>query len=281
MKHRRILWLTASIAAAAIWSVGIEPRWVAHREIAHTVADWKGPAGLKVVVASDWHLTDRRFWRVMTAERAGQIIDDINAAQPDVILLPGDLVADGHLGAAESGISADQIAAVLGRLKARLGVYAALGNHDWWFDGPRMADALQKQGIHVLENEATPLPGTPLWVVGIGDSRSGHAQPVRAVAKLPPGAQSLVFMHDPAAMLQLPPTLGLLAAGHTHGGQVSIPFFGALYVSSTAPRSWGYGWVEHGANRMYVTSGLGVSILPIRFNMRPEWVMFTINGAGR
>lgn len=65
-------------------------------------------------------------------------------------------------------------------------------------------------------------------------------------------------------------------AGHTHGGQVSLPFLGAPVVPGAAPLRWAHGWVEHGGNRMYVTSGLGVSILPVRFNVRPEWVVFTI-----
>ena len=67
---------------------------------------------------------------------------------------------------------------------------------------------------------------------------------------------------------------GLVVAAHTHGGQVSVPGYGALIVPGAAPREWAYGWITHKGRRMYVTSGLGVSILPVRFNMRPEWVMF-------
>jgi uncharacterized protein len=265
------------ILLLAVWSVLVEPRWVAQRQIAHAVPQWPGPAGLKVAVASDWHFTKRALWRVMTVERARSIVQDINAAQPDVILLPGDLIADRDYQPDAAATPEDEIAQVLGELKAPLGVYAVLGNHDWWHDGPKMTAALQRHGITVLENDAVPLKNTKLWVAGIGDDYTEHSHPAQAVAKLPAGAQALVIMHDPASMKAMPPVRGLVVAGHTHGGQVYLPGIGAPVVPGAAPRSWAYGWVEHGDNTMYVTSGLGVSIFPIRFNMRPEWVMFTMN----
>ncbi len=273
-------WLLAALsllALLAIWSVLIEPRWVAHRAHAVAVPQWAGPPGLKVAVASDWHFTKRPLWRVMTVERAQAIVAQINHAKPDVILLPGDLIADHDYAPDRAATAEDEIADVLGKLKAPLGVYAVLGNHDWWHDGPRLSDALKKRGIQVLENSALPIPGSALWVVGIGDDFTGHSRPALAAAQVPPGGQALVLMHDPHSFKTLPLTQGLVVAGHTHGGQVYLPLIGAPVVPGAAPRSWAYGWVSEGQNRMYVTSGLGVSILPIRFNMRPEWVLFTIN----
>lgn len=259
------------------WAFIIEPRWVAHREISEAVPNWQGPPGLKVAVASDWHFTKRPLRRVMTVERARAIVSEINAARPDVILIPGDLIAEHNYQLDLAATPEDEIAEVLGGLKAPLGVYAALGNHDWWHDGPRFTAALERRGIKVLENDAQQLKGTPIWVVGIGDDMTGHSDPRAAVKKVPPGAQSLVLMHEPASLMGLPPMRGLIVAGHTHGGQVYLPFAGALVVPGAGPKDWAYGWVEHGDNRMYITSGLGVSILPVRFNMRPEWVMFTLN----
>lgn len=256
-----------------IWAFLIEPRWVAEREIHETVAGWRGPSGLKVAVASDWHLGQHSFKSVMTVARAQAIVERINAARPDLILLPGDFIS-GH---GEDGPSVDEIAQVLGRLHAPLGVYAVLGNHDWWGDGPGLAEAFSRAGITVLENSAKALPSTDLWLVGIGDDYTGHADPGRALRDLPGSAQALVMMHDPASLAELPSISGRIFAGHTHGGQVWLPFIGALVVPGRAPRRWAYGWVEHQGNRLYVTSGLGTSILPLRFNQRPEWVMFTLN----
>lgn len=277
---KRLLGVLAVLTLGIVWSVGIEPRWVAQRTLAHSVKAWQGPAGLKVAVASDWHFTKRPWWRVMTVERAGRIVEEINAAAPDVVLLPGDLIADRDYLPEHAPTAEDEIAAVLGRLKAPLGVYAVLGNHDWWHDGEKFTQALRRHGIQVLENEAVPLKGTALWVAGIGDDSTGHSQPRKAVAKLPAGAQTLLLMHDPASFVDLPPVQGLVVAAHTHGGQVYLPWVGAPIVPGAAPRQWAYGWVEYAGNRMYVTSGLGVSIFPVRFNMRPEWALFTINDEG-
>lgn len=275
-RYRVWIGLFVLALALALWSVLIEPRWVAARTFSHAVPGWRGPPGLKVAVASDWHFTKRALWRVMTVERARRIVQEINAAQPDVVLLPGDLIADRDYRPDTAATPEGEIAQVLGGLKARYGVYVVLGNHDWWHHGTKFQQALAANGITVLENHAVPLPGTALWVAGIGDDFTGHSQPAKAVSAVPPGAQALVLMHDPASFAALPPVRGLVVAGHTHGGQVSVPGFGALVLPGRAPRQWAYGWVEHGDNRMYVTSGLGVSIFPVRFNMRPEWVLFTI-----
>lgn len=261
----------ALLAALAIWSFGIEPRWVATRVEPLASAQWQPPAGLKVAVAGDWHLSADAAWRVTTVARAAAIVDAINAAKPDVVLLPGDFLAGAG---GDEELTIEAMAAVLGRLEAPQGVYAVLGNHDWWHDGPRTARALAAQGIRVLENAAARLPGHAIWVVGIGDHSTGHSAPGAALAGVPPGAAALVMMHDPASFAQLPPIRGLVVAAHTHGGQVSLPGYGALLVPGAAPREWAHGWIAHQGRRMYVTSGLGVSILPVRFNMRPEWVMF-------
>ena len=270
---RRRLILGALLAGAALWSIGLEPRWVAERTERLQPAAWGGAPSLRVAVASDWHLTTRAIERVVTIERAEAIVDSINAAKPDVILLPGDFLA----GTSDSeSLPIESMAKVLGRLKAPLGVYAVLGNHDWWHGGDEVQAALQQHGIKVLNNEAEQLPDSEVWIVGVGDDSTGHSWPKRAMAKVPAGAPTLVMMHDPASLVQLPQTTGLAVAGHTHGGQVRIPGYGALIVPGAAPREWSYGWIEHEGKRAYVTSGLGVSILPVRLFTRPEWVLFEI-----
>ncbi|MFB2351114.1 metallophosphoesterase, partial [Priestia megaterium] len=96
-------------------------------------------------------------------------------AQPDVVLLPGDLIADRDYRPDIAATPEDEIAQVLGGLKAKYGVFAVLGNHDWWHHGERFQQALRRQGITVLENQAVPLAGTQLWVAGIGDDFTGHS----------------------------------------------------------------------------------------------------------
>jgi predicted MPP superfamily phosphohydrolase len=273
--RRAALAAVAVLLLLATWSLGIEPRWVAQRQVDVRLPGWQRPP-LKVAVASDWHLT-RSAWRVMTPDHARRIVDAINASQPDLILLPGDFIS-GSGDPGQGALDPDEIAAILGRLRAPLGVHAVLGNHDWWHDGPAVAAALQRRGIQVLENQARAVDAG-LWLAGVGDHSTGHSNPARALAGIPANAQVLVLMHDPASLLAMPPVQGFGVAGHTHGGQVALPGIGALIVPGTAPRSWAYGWIEHAGLRAWVTSGLGVSILPVRFNGRPEWVLFTIDAA--
>lgn len=258
-----------------MWCVLIEPRWVAKREF-NALLPHSKPLGLKVVVTSDWHLTKRLLWRVMTTDRAINIVQDINATKPDVILIAGDLIAEESQKSLLANTVEDEIALVLGKLHAKQGVYAVLGNHDNWYDNARMKVALEKQNIHVLENEAELIAAKQLWIVGIGDESTGHAAIDLVIKKLPNNAKALVMMHDPGTFTNMPKLNALFFAGHTHGGQVYLPWIGALIVPNAAPRAWAYGWVSFHENLMYVTSGLGVSILPIRFNMRPEWVLFNI-----
>lgn len=269
-------WLLLVLALLAVWALLIEPRWVARRDLPVEVPQWRGPPGLKVVVASDWHIA-HEFKRVMTIARANAIVDEINAAQPDVILLPGDFIS----GRGEDGTTAADVAAVLGRLKATRGVYAVLGNHDWWTDSSGFNRALRAAGITVLLNEAVPLPGTSLWVVGIGDRTSMQSDPTRAMRQLPPGAQALTLMHDPASARSFKPAPGLAVAAHTHGGQVWIPFYGSAVAPHGWPNDQTHGWVNVNGRPLYITSGLGVSIYPVRFNMRPEWVIFTMDAPKR
>lgn len=267
--------ITLTLVLLAIWSVFIEPRWVAHKVLDAKLPNQK-TLGLKVILTSDWHFTKNAVWRVMTHARANNIIKNINKTKPDIILITGDLIAEPNQKPTFANTVEDEIAQTLGKLKASKGVYAVLGNHDNWYHHNKIKHALTKQGIQVLENKALLIPSTKLWIAGIGDETTRHANPLKAIKEIPKRAPSLIMMHDPASFASLPRLNSVSFAGHTHGGQISIPFYGAPIMPSKAPSAWAYGWVKHNNNMMYVTSGLGVSILPIRFNMRPEWVQFNI-----
>lgn len=216
----------------------------------------------------------------MTIERAQKIVADINASEPDVIVIAGDLIADRDYKSTIAATATQEIALVLSGLKAKHGVFVALGNHDWWFDGEAFTRELQDKGISVLENNSHKINGLDLWLTGFGDALTGHEDPKRALKTLPENAPAIIFMHDPGTLKKIPTewhnSNAIFMAGHTHGGQVYLPFYGAPIVPATGPREWAYGWVQYLGKHMYVTSGLGVSILPVRLNMRPEWVTFTL-----
>jgi uncharacterized protein len=268
------------VAVAFIWTVIIEPRWVAKREIPIKLSENNHLKGLKVVLTSDWHFTKRPLWKVMSIERARNIVAKINTAKPDVIILAGDFIADKNYKPTIAATPEEEIALVFGELKARHGVYAVLGNHDWWQNGEAFTKALHQQNITVLENNAIKINDLNLYIAGIGDALTGHENSNGALENVPKNAPVIVAMHDPGSLKQISSSWqnpnALFVAGHTHGGQVYLPILGAPWVPATGPREWAYGWVQHQNHNMYVTSGLGVSILPVRFNMRPEWVEFTL-----
>ncbi|HEX6735524.1 MAG TPA: metallophosphoesterase [Azonexus sp.] len=272
MKRLRLL-VWATLLGLAGWSFAIEPGWLQERRLTLNAADWSGPP-LTIAVAADLHTGAPHAGLPMLR----RVVDQLLAGQPDLILLPGDFVIQNVLGS--EAVAPAAIAVELARLKAPLGVYATLGNHDWWHDGEQVRQALTEAGITVLENAAValPTPAGPLWLAGIGDDMTDHARPEKALAGVPAEARLIVMMHDPANAPDLPARTLVAFAGHTHGGQVRLPFLGALVTPGRAPRQHAYGWIPDVPAPTFVTAGVGTSILPIRFNCPPETVVLRLSG---
>jgi predicted MPP superfamily phosphohydrolase len=270
MKRLRLLVWTTLLGLAG-WSFGVEPGWLQQRQLTLAAADWVS-APLTIAVAADLHVGAPHAGLPMLKK----VVDQLNTSRPDLILLPGDFVIQNVLGG--EPVAPAAIAGELARLQAPLGVFATLGNHDWWHDGEQVRQALTEAGITVLDNAAMPLPTTagPLWLVGIGDDMTGHAQPEKAFAGIPAEARLIVMMHDPANAPALAARTLVAFAGHTHGGQVHLPFYGALLTPGRAPRQHAYGWIDAPAPT-FVTAGVGTSILPIRFNCPPETVVLRLS----
>jgi len=272
---KRLRWtVRLTILCLAVWSIGFEPGWLQQRQLTLNAPGWSGPP-LTIAVATDLHVGSLHNGLPMLR----RVVDELNASHPDLILLPGDFVILNPPGG--ETIEANAIARELARLKAPLGVYATLGNHDWWYDGEQVRQALQKVGITVLENSAVALPTTagPLWLAGIGDDMTGHARPAQALAQVPAAAPLIVMMHDPVNAPDLPPRALVAFAGHTHGGQVRLPFIGALVTPGRSPLRHAYGWIADAPAPTFVSAGVGTSILPIRFNCPPETVILRLSAS--
>jgi len=240
-----------------------------------TVAVPGWPAGappLKVAMISDVHVQGPD----MPPERVARIVDQVNAQHPDLILLAGDFVGDRLLGT--HSYTDAEIAAPLGRLSAPLGVYAVLGNHDQWRGGVSMRTALTKAGVPVLTNVA--VRAGPVTVVGIDDFHTGHADVPAAVrsANLLPGP-TLVFTHSPDVIPVLPPQFATVLAGHTHCGQVVLPWYGQLASSSHYGDRYRCGVIREGTRTIVVGAGLGTSTVPFRLNAPPDWWLITLGPA--
>jgi predicted MPP superfamily phosphohydrolase len=201
------------------------------------------------------------------------------AAKPDLILLAGDYVVQAVLGG--HFVAPEETAKILVRLAAPMGVYAVLGNHDWWFDAKRVRHALESSGIPVLEDSSTEVARGKcrLWLVGISDFWEGAHDVKAALRGVPKSAPVLVFTHNPDIFPEIPPWVSLTIAGHTHGGQVYIPGLGRPIVPSQFGQRYAIGHIIEEGRHLFVSSGLGTSILPVRFLVPPEVSVVRISAA--
>lgn len=270
-------WSVAVLAGVAvclgIWASIIEPDMLRVRHVEIASGAWPATMPpLKVAVIADLHAGAPHI----DVAKLDDVVAAANEMQPDVVFLLGDYVIQGVLFG--SFVSPETVGQRLSRLRAKHGVYAVLGNHDWWLDGPRVTRALQANGMTVLENQAVSLavPGGRIWIAGIADDTTRSPEVVRTVAPLSVGDPILLITHDPAVFEDVTDRVMLTLAGHTHGGQVYLPGIGALIVPGRAPRRHAYGLIRENGRTMFVTAGVGSSIIPVRFNMPPEIVSLTI-----
>lgn len=222
------------------------------------------------------------------------------AEEPAAALLLGDFVY--HAIQSEEAEIQNVVALVAPLVEAGIPTYAVLGNHDYSLakrDDPkredlarRVAAALRGAGITMLQNEALPLEapvaGPPLYVVGIGSHYAGNDFPEKALSGVPAEAPRVVMMHHPESFADVPANSAPLAvAGHTHGGQISLPFtpnWSLLSLVVGGDEVHAEGWVEESygepGNRLYVNRGLGMSIVPLRILAQPELTFFELSEAG-
>ncbi len=260
--------LSALVAVAMgvlLWSKHVEPHRV---EITHLRLALTGRP-LRVAILADLHAG--RADQAMLA-RAVRLT---NQEEPDVVLLAGDYISGYELTEERQG----KLQGLRG-LRARGGVFAILGNHDsepYGGDTPRRAPIaleLESFGYRVLRNEAVALTHD-LWLVGVDEFQAGRDDAPLAFASVPPEAHRLAFAHDWHA-LDADVRFELGAVGHTHGGQVCIPFTdlcGAPLRDRPYIRGL-YPWKRGGA--LYVNRGIGLSKLPLRFGCRPEITVFEL-----
>lgn len=279
---RRIGAVMLGLAAAGAATVGYGLHEIVAAPVVRTtrvaLRDWPaGAAPITIALVSDIHIGNR----AMDASRLDRIVAAVNARRPDLVLLAGDFVI-GHDAASGAG-AAEQLVVPLSHLRARLGSYAVLGNHDHWTGAARVARALAAAGIPTLSNRS--VRAGPVTLVGVDDAYSGHDDVARAFAGVGQGA-TVVVTHSPDVVARLAPGQApLLLAGHTHCGQVVLPTGRGLteYSLLTGQRLYDpryrCGRIDDPGRTVIVTAGVGGGSAPVRLSAPPDWWLVTVGPA--
>ena len=227
------------------------------------------PISLSIAVIGDTHLPEGR--EPVAAFR--ELLLGVKAAEPDLVLLVGDYIFDPkseQLSAhRENIINAMKLVDPIPRA-------VVLGNYESWSNADNWLAEFERLGVDVMENEVTVLETAegPVCVRGLGDkftSRFAYIDYPDECKSIP----KLTITHDPAGAFDRR-VKGLVIAGHTHCGQVSLPFVGPLWVPTDAP-SFAHCGLHEGSNiTVFVTSGVGTSILPLRYGAQSQWDYLSI-----
>lgn len=279
MKRRlfHMLVATALIGLACLaWGFFVEPHRLATRAIT-VKADIPSP--LRIVVLSDLHAGgNTTFAEDIAAARSA-----VESLSPDLVLIAGDFIVGSEAAIARTRDDNAAIKAALAPLRglsAPRGVYAVMGNHDHWYGTSTTEAIIDGLAIPRIDNRKVEEGG--LCVVGLGDEWEGRPD-LGLVETCPSEAIRIVLTHNPDTILRLRTGFHLAVAGHTHGGQVNLPVFGRVVTSTEAGKPYAYGLKHAPGGPLYITSGIGTSILPARFRAPPEVVLIRLvpQGSGR
>jgi predicted MPP superfamily phosphohydrolase len=265
-----------ALALTGAYAYFIEPRRLVVNETALSVPHWSARLdGFKIVAISDIHGGSN----YVTEDRLRELVAKANAQNPDLIVLLGDFVSEKFRDHKNLRMPVETIAENLKGFQARYGVYAVIGNHDWWYDERKVRGEFEKVGIKFLENEAASFDhasGEKIWLLGIEDYwKNYRVEVTEAMRQIEPKKNIIAITHNPDSLLKAPPEISLLLAGHSHGGQVKFPFYGAVAFVNDPRFMKGEAVVD--GKHVFVTTGVGCSGPPLRFGVVPEIAVLRIN----
>jgi predicted MPP superfamily phosphohydrolase len=242
-----------------------------------TPPGWPKNLRLSIAVITDLHAGGPNMGRARVAE----VVDAANAQGCDLTVILGDFFAT-HRFITEH-VPPPVWAAELARLRSPLGVYAIYGNHDWWFNIEGVRRALAKVGIPGMQNDAVRLnwQGGRFWLAGLGDQLAHWIGPSLFIGvddlpgtlrRIDTDDPVILLAHEPDIFAKVPDRVSLTLAGHTHGGQIRLPFVPPYWTPSRYGARYAYGHIVENGRHMIVSGGLGCSKVPLRLGVPPEIV---------
>ena len=279
---------------AVAYAYFIEPDRLVINQQSLAIASWPSSLdGFKIVAIGDIHGGSN----AVDEAKLRRIVELTNEQQPDLIVMLGDYVSQAGGGKRSERplrMPMHTIAENLAGLKAKYGVIAVAGNHDDWYNHDEVSNELRSLGYAILDDEIKTIDvaGQQVRILGLQDqlhipgwqTYSDHLKDV--IARSGGSGPIILLEHSPDILpivtgdLLISPDLKLILAAHTHGGQVWLPIVGSLIVPSSYGQKYSYGNIKENGVDMFVTSGVGTSILPFRFMMPPEIAVLTIRSTG-
>lgn len=248
----------------------VEPNLLISRTQKLYLPHWNAELnGLKICIVSDLHIGNK-FVRI---PKIKEIVKKVNAQNPDLILLLGDFDA---LSITNSNISTDELSSNLKNFKAEYGVYAIMGNHDYEPQGV-VRELLKKSEIPLLENQNLYLNirGKHLKISGFKDLWHYKLNPEKIIGTTPSDVPIIVMSHNPDSFVEIPERVSLTLSGHTHGGEIILPFAGSFTIPSKYGQRFRKGYIVENNKHLYVTGGVA-SASRLRFCNPPEIVFLKL-----
>jgi uncharacterized protein len=230
--------------------------------------------GFTVAVLSDFHYDP--YFSLHPLHAA---IPLVNGLRPDLIVLTGDFVSVPLIGnRRKAAFAAEPCARLLRQMTAPHGLWAVMGNHDDGTDRKHVTHELQAENIQVLANQSVAIErdGARIWLAGVNDVLSWTADLSKTLRPVPAGDAVILLAHEPDFADQASRfPIDLQLSGHSHGGQVRLPFLPPLFLPELA-RKYVWGTYHVGPLTLYTNAGLGTVNVPMRLNCPPEITLLTL-----